>query len=176
MSNLQNATLLLKTHEGCILSQNNAVLVWSNINLRTVLGDMYDKFDLFNLQLNSISQCIPTATLGVSDDVRNVTMNISGLPFINQTYSVKNGTNTSESILTTFKFNNTTGTVQIYNNNAILTFGKNQEQANIQINYKQVVDGNISVPTNPFPQMVFQFTIYGVESTKHDITKDRMFK
>ena len=176
MSNLQNATLLLKTSYGCTLSQNNAVLVWYNVNLRTLLGDMYDKFDLFNLQLNSIAQCVPTATLGASDDIRNVTINISGLPFINQTYSVSKATNTSESILTTYKFNNTTGVVQIYNNNSILTFGKSQEQANIQINYKQVVDGNISVPTNAFPNMAFQFSIYGVDSTKHDITKDRMLK
>jgi hypothetical protein len=176
MSNLQNATLLLKTYEGCTLTQNNAVLVWNNINLRTLLGDMYDKFDLFNLQLNSIAQCVPTATLGASDDIRNVTMNISGLPFINQTYSVSKRTNTSESILTTFKFFNTSGTVQIYNNNSILTFGKNQDQANIQINYKQVVDGVIPVPDNAFPAMTFQFSIYGVESTKHDITKDRLLK
>lgn len=59
MSNLQNATLVLNSYDGCIATVNNSNLLWNNINLRTVLGDMYDKYDLFNLQLNSIAQSIP---------------------------------------------------------------------------------------------------------------------
>ena len=173
MSNLQNATLVLNSYDS-IATVNNSNLLWNNINLRTVLGDMYDKYDLFNLQLNSISQSAPAATIGAADNLRSMNLNISGLPFVNQTYSVSNACNINKTLLTTYKFNDTLGATQIYNNSSILTFGKSQETANINIYYTKVVDGTVPAPTNPYPSVVFQFSIFGVESTKHDITKDRM--
>ena len=109
MSNLQNATLVLNSYEGCIATVNNSNLLWNNINLRTVLGDMYDKYDLFNLQLNSISQSAPAATIGAADNLRSMNLNISGLPFVNQTYSVSNACNINKTLLTTYKFNDTLG-------------------------------------------------------------------
>ena len=176
MSNLQNATLVLNSYDGCIATVNNSNLQWNNINLRTVLGDMYDKYDLFNLQLNSIAQSIPVNSIGASDNLRTLNLNISGLPFVNQTYSASTtgNSNTNKSLLTVYKFNNTAGAAQVFNNNSIITFGKSQETANINIYYTQVVDGTVPAPTNPYPSVVFQFSIFGVESTKHDITKDRM--
>jgi hypothetical protein len=127
-----------------------------------VLGDMYDKFETFNLQLNSIGQSCPAATISATLNVRAVNINIAGLPFLNQTYSVANLSNTYKSLLTTYKFANTDANVQIYNNNSILTFNKHQELANINLFYAQLVDGAVPAPTNPYPNMVFQFTIYGV--------------
>jgi hypothetical protein len=165
MSNLQNATLVLNSYDGCIATVNNSNLLWNNINLRTVLGDMYDKYDLFNLQLNSIAQSIPVNSIGASDNLRTLNLNISGLPFVNQTYSTANKCNTSETLLTHYKFNTTIGLTYIYNNNSIITFGKSQEMANIQINYKQVTDGTTPIPTNPYPSMVYQFSIYGIPKT-----------
>ena len=34
-----------------VKSSNNINFTWSNINLRTVFGDMWDKYDYFNLIL-----------------------------------------------------------------------------------------------------------------------------
>ena len=71
MSNNACATLILKTSDisstpSTIGSSNTnkSQLYWNNINLRTLLGDLYDKYDTFNLCLNSISCSTPVNALG----------------------------------------------------------------------------------------------------------------
>ena len=59
-------------------------ITWNNINLRTLLGDMYDKYNTFNLCLNTISTS-QANTIDPSPDSKNVNLRLSGLPFINQT-------------------------------------------------------------------------------------------
>jgi hypothetical protein len=63
MEQLQVATLTLHT-SSLENDENNAngeknvynsVITWKNINLRLLLGDMYNKFDFFNLELINIT-------------------------------------------------------------------------------------------------------------------------
>ena len=59
----ETASLLLKSSELTFGSTTNigtadtngTTLTWNNINLRVLLGDLYDKFDRFNLNLNTIA-------------------------------------------------------------------------------------------------------------------------
>ena len=146
-SNIACATLILR---GIDISPTvtangftNAVrsqMTWNNINLRTLLGPLYDKYDTFNLCLNSIACGNPALDLGVlygDNDVDNLhhLVNISGLPFINSTYSQTTNRNTTSAVLGVFTYPTTTTAVgyRVYNNNGILTFGKSQEQCNISI-------------------------------------------
>ena len=64
---------------------------WTNINLRSLLSDLYNQYDYFNISLVSVSlsRCNALDPDTATDDDyenRNVLIKIAGLPFINQTY------------------------------------------------------------------------------------------
>jgi hypothetical protein len=122
-----------------------SLMTWNNINLRTLLGDMYNDFDLFNLCLNSITTANANQ-IDTSSDVRNISVKISGLPFINQTYNIKNGCNGVQTMIATFNFIPNQCTTQYYYSNNIATFGKNQELCNITIEYDKILDDTLALP------------------------------
>lgn len=161
----------------------NTSFTWSNIDLRMLLGDMYNKYDRFNLCLNTISQ-------GLGGDNGNnffatqadalVLIRISGLSFINNTYNIKSSgsNNTSFATLASFKFLNNTQQVQYLNGQNIITIGKNQDLANITIEYVRVSDlASVAFTANhPYPQMSFIFDVYGVEDFKINQVEQRIVK
>jgi hypothetical protein len=177
MSNNACATLILRTSDISSTpstvgssNTNKSQLGWININLRTLLGDLYDKYDTFNLCLNSISCSTPAEALGAdygNDDINNLNhlVSIGGLPFINQTYSQSLRCNSNLAPLGVFIYPSATTTVgyRVYNDSGILTFGKSQEQCNININLTRVSDGASPVSTNAFPSTIFMFSIVGVD-------------
>jgi hypothetical protein len=196
MSNLQFASLVLRssdltlgtTNQYGSCDQYRLTQTWNNINLRTLLGDMYDKYDLFNICLNTIS----TAGAGVNGtllggvavtaaDNLNVIVKLSGLPFVNQTYSVKQGCNTNVCPISTFLFansgtlNNITTTQLFYSNN-YYTFGKSQQTCNLTIQYARIIDDALPTTTNPYPNMIFIFDIVGVskDNLTNSSTQERI--
>ena len=177
MSDKQHAQLVLR---GCDLTtnENNIGVVnnygtnytWKNINLRTVLGPMYDKYDVFNLTLKYIASSQPPAALTV--DGSNVIINISGLPFLNQTYLQSHNCNTNTAVLGTYNYPATaklTSNTCFYSSN-YLTFGKNQEMVNINIFLTYVLNGNQA--TGLFPETVYVLDIFGID--KEDGNKNGM--
>jgi hypothetical protein len=182
MSNLQIASLVLRSSDLTLNTSNQygscdamkLTQTWNNINLRTLLGDMYDKYDLFNICLNTISTAGAGANgtllggaVATAADNLNVVVKLSGLPFINQTYSVKNGCNTSVCPISTFLFansgtaNNIT-TTQLFFSNNCYTFGKSQQSCNLTIQYGRILDDALPTTTNAYPNMIFIFDIVGV--------------
>lgn len=123
-------------------------MTWNNINLRTLLGDMYNDYDLFNLCLNTISTATANPTIDPNDDVKNVSVVISGLPFINQTYNVKNGCNSNYTVIGTFNFLQNQASTQNYNSSNMATFGKSQELCSITIEFDKIVDDTLSLPVS----------------------------
>ena len=86
MSTNLNASLVLST----TTSSNNTSrtsFTWNNINLRMLLGDMYDKYDRFNLCLNTISSGLSDAYFGTQADAQ-VLVRVSGLPWVNNSYNI----------------------------------------------------------------------------------------
>ena len=47
---MENTTLVLRTFDANT-SLQNTYYVWDNINLRILMGNMYDKYETFNLCL-----------------------------------------------------------------------------------------------------------------------------
>lgn len=188
MSNLENASLILKGYDLTSTENNfgvcnslNTSFTWKNINLRTVLGNMYDKYDTFNICLNTICCSTPPANLGVSygnSDINNlhVIINISGLPFINQTYSQSNNRNTSSTPIGAFTFPTATtqvGLQSFYSSN-VATFGKSQELCNITISYSKVLDGLSPTSNLAFPEPVFIFDIIGIDKERGNLNGSRL--
>ena len=60
------------TNQYGTVDQYRTTYTWNNINLRTVLGDMYDKYDTFNLCLNTVSSAVADVALGTGNDDRTV--------------------------------------------------------------------------------------------------------
>jgi hypothetical protein len=163
MTDIRKASLVLKTTDlttnvtntlnGTIFSSqygsfNNKLssFTWNNINLRTLLGDMYDMFDEFNLCLNTIStaQCSSIDTIS---DNKNVYIKLSGLPWLNQTYNVKTINNGNTTNIATFNFTAENAATQYYYSNNIATFGKSQDSCNMTIEYSRILDDTIPLPT-----------------------------
>ena len=181
-SNIETAKLVLKSCDCSSSNTNYTSFTWNNINLRTVLGNMYDEYDKFNLSLNSMACDFIFIDSGLNNDLpgydefeQNLIINLSGLPFINQTYDVKNKTNTNKVVLGSFIFNGIPNNEQ-YTTSNNFTFSKNQELASITVYYSKLNGTSIQAGGNSYPQVMFTFDILGVPQIKHDLTKNRMFK
>ena len=104
MSNSRTASLVLNSYAATSTNTGKTSLTWSNINLRTLLGDMFDKYETFNLCLNTIHTGLPPAIFTTTADDANVIMKVSGIPFINNTYNTGTKTNTNSSVICTYQF------------------------------------------------------------------------
>ena len=79
--NIEKKSFVLKTVNANIINTNGSVIVWSDINLKVLLGDLYEKYEKFNLVLKSIST--NTVALTSTNINRQVKICLSGLNFIN---------------------------------------------------------------------------------------------
>ena len=167
---LENASLVLNTYEST-MTDNNTINTWTNVNLKSVLGDMFDKYETFNLCLSVVNTDVTGTEMGNGIDgvsTRICIMYISGLPFVNQTYSFKKNTLTNEAVLGTLilPLDTTTTSEQYYfGSSSVATFRSPSEMTNITIKLTKINNAT-PTPTYDFPEMVFIFDIYGVESKK----------
>ena len=182
MSYQELACLVLKTN---VLTTNgttnafgsgNATLssfTWTNINLRTLLGDMFDKYDRYLLLLQNISQS-NAGTITTVDD-KAILINMSGLSFVNSTYIQKLQSNSGALIVCPFIFVASNVQSQLYNNFAVSTFIKQNDIVNISINYTRIKDD--VAPTTTCPHMCFIFNIVGIEEYRvKDVMNNRLLK
>ena len=182
MSNHRNAALILKTSDltaDSITSIGEAnqymtSMTWYNINVRTLLGDMYDDYDIFNLSFNTYTSAVLNGVIGASLDDRQLMVKISGLPFLNQTYDVAKGHNTSSTYVGSIYLSTAASSWQIFNGFNVATFGKNQELVNITITYERVIDGDLPTTVTAFPASVFFFSIIGIEKDKGNKNSSRI--
>ena len=186
MYNEESASLVLRsgdltanaTNTVGTSDQHYTNMTWSNINLRTLLGDMYDKYDKFALVPVAYQSAQAGANIGAGNDDRILSINISGLPFTNNVYNSASKTNQNSSVIyvTRFIVSNS-----IYGSGGnVLTFTKNQELVNINIFYQRIFPTNGSynlTTTNVFPHMIFTFNIFGVTKSERvpDLNTSRMF-
>jgi len=136
---------------------NGTTLTWNNINLRVLLGDMYDKFDRFNLNLNTLATS-QANTIGTAAEDRCCYITISGLPWVNNSYSQKNNANTGATVIASCVFSSLGQTTQYYYGNNTTTFIKNQDIANITITLRKILDDSLPSTTNAFPKIMFIFS------------------
>lgn len=182
MSNIQHASLVLSSASS-VANDSKTSFTWSNIDLRMLLGDMYNKYDRFNLCLNTIVQ-------GLGGDNGNnffnaqidaqVLIRISGLPWINNSYNITStGSNNSPyTIISGFKFLNNTQQVEYLHGSSLSTFGKSQDLASITIDYIRMSDLVAPVMTagHPYPPMSFIFDIYGIDDYKINQVEQRIIR
>ena len=69
-----------------ICDANGCYVIWKNVNIRTCLGELYNKYDKYNLKMTSI-QIRHNTTTGPTENAQFVVY-ISGLPFSNYNTSL----------------------------------------------------------------------------------------
>lgn len=163
-------------------------MLFTNINMRVVMGDLYDSYNLYNIALTTVITPLSDLVAGTTDSDRKLLVYMSGFGWRNNTYNFANRNNTNSSAIGVIKFpgtqpgttgvsnidlsyTNTVATIQT--NDAIFsgTFGKNDEIINIGITYRKAIysgGSNIPATTNAYPSCTFVFTITGVPSYHND--------
>jgi hypothetical protein len=182
MNNTEYATLCLPTAYG-ITNVLNTTCYWPNINIRTLLGPMYDKYDLFNLSLESILISNPQHIVvagnnvyaGNTGDDQMVLISMSGLPFLNSTYNVRTGCNGSSTILSSTYIGNNGQSSFITYNDIFRTFGKAADIVNITISFIKY-DLSSPITAVPFPNFTFIFNIRGIPKDEDNLNNTRMIR
>ena len=159
------------------ISNNRCSLTWKSINMRQVLGVMYDKYETFNMYLYQINQgqafssAAPSTSQFLLVDIR-----IKGLQFLNNGYNVVRRKNTTGAYLSSYVLNNNdssaVGTVTPMYNPTIITFGKSAECVDITIDMK--CTQNQKYPTfvsnvYAFGTFIFMFKFYGIPTRELNI-------
>jgi hypothetical protein len=174
------ADLINADNEIGTIQSNGQYLVFKNINMRILLGTLWDKYDMFNICLRTIAlSTTGTAINGVSCSIW-----MSGLNWVNQTYSVKTKTLVNECCLggNNYITTNTNGSVNHLPTNSAM-FRKGKEITDLVIELKgssgtNVViggDNRIEKSAGVFGHQQYIFDIYGVdgyETTQHGIQLD----
>lgn len=165
--------LKLNSMYASVSFENNTNLTWNNINLRVLLGeDVYCKYNIFKLTLTSISTSSKSAEYLNNEDASQVNVNISGLQFINGTYSHKSQTNITSCSLITHAFpglgNFGTPRITWYDDNTSVYFRKSGNNCNINIFYTNALtDLSINYELNgeipEYPSVLFYFNIEPIE-------------
>ena len=151
------------------ITNNRCNLTWKNINMRRVLGEMYDKYDTFNMYLYQINQSASfSLTAPSTNPYLLVDVRIKGLQFLNNTYNVVSRNNINTAYSTSYLLNNNgatgVGTVSPMFNPTILTFGKSTECVDLNIDMKCTRDQQypIMVTNTAFGTYIFLFKFYGI--------------
>lgn len=167
--NIEHASLVLKpslltagtTNSFGTSNTGRTIYTYSNINMRNVLGSMYDKYSKFNLVLKNIMTEAVNTWGNVGQD-QSIIINISGLNFINN-YEVSSKTITQQSTLTSLLFNPSGSLSVTYTNNCVATFITNgPENVDITISYQRISDG--LTPDGVFGKVLFIFDIIPINN------------
>ena len=160
-----------------IIANNRCNFTWKNVNMRMIMGEMYDRYETYNIYLYQINQ---TAGLSASTTSNAnqllVDIRMKGLPFLNNTYNFKTQNNTSSAYLTSYILNSglvvNIGTVTPMFNPIAITFGKCTERVDINIDIKSTLTQDYPVPlfsSRPWGNYVFMFKIYGIPTRSKNL-------
>ena len=173
-----NASLVLHTTTSTNNSSRTS-FTWNNIDLRMLLGDMYNKYDRFNLCLNTIASGISNNYLGSTADAQ-VLVRVSGLPWVNNTYNITttSNNNTGTTVIASFLFVNNSQQTQYFYGSNMATFAKNSDIASITIDYIRVSDLATPAVQNgtTFPHVAFIFDIFGIDDFKINQVQQRIIR
>ena len=149
-----------------IISNNRNSFKWNNVNLQLLLGDMYDLYDRFNINLNFIGGAKTGSLDETNINNRCVLVKLSGLPFTSS-YNLTNNCNTGQVVLTVIQIPSTKNQTWFNNyfTSQYYTFTK-QNIVDIIIDLHTVnsdTTPNVEFNTQMIGHCVFSFNIFGVD-------------
>ena len=134
--------------------------IWYNISFKTILGDMYDQYDRFNIKLSSIMYGVIAAPRVVPGALL-LKLNLVGLPFSNCFYHSL--TNSKSQYCTMGPYTLRVNATQMYyNDDNVFSTEKPPAACNVHIYLSTIGDGIPNWATLG-PQVDFFFRIFGVK-------------
>jgi hypothetical protein len=138
---------------------------WTNIDMRALLGSLYDEYDFFNLQCVGVIQATNTDstnttggtvsivgtsttnssyTIGATSSDRTIWARMTGLPFVCQSYDIGSARNNNGSCIVTppmILTSNATTSLNFANTGFVSTFRK-IDKVDITIDILRLVDNS----------------------------------
>ncbi len=153
------------TNQWGSINQYRNDITWNNIDFRTILGTMYDKYDSFNIKLSLICH---DNTVSQSANLKNLMLkvNMVGLPFQNCTYHTIVNSNMGICTMGAFALPSYPSGVY-FNDDNVFSIYKPPASTNIRM-YLTTVDDFVPNWTVSGPQIDFYFRIYGIKKTCGD--------
>lgn len=168
----QCVTLTLRSVDASQIDTNKTSMIWNNINLRLLLGELWDKYELFNFHLVDMASGVSGSSLTTAN--LSVSLNLTGLPFNNSGYLTKTNQMSNTVSMGTFDFITDYTSNKVFQNNFV-TFNKNQQNADINLFYRVVNDNALaSTKGVPYPNVILQFVVTGVNIDGDKEIKKRM--
>lgn len=154
----ENCNFTLRSLNATSIDANKTDMTWTNIDLRQVLGHIYDMYDIFKIDLVNVTQ----KNIGTFTDNDNsvVILNMTGLPYENCSYDYTTKTNSNTCVIGYLKFLSGYGFSPNTQNGFL--FRKQNGLHTIRINYTRVVD-NVAPAGKTYADVAFHFCIYGVK-------------
>jgi hypothetical protein len=166
-----NASFILRTSDlpnfanspNSIGSTNNSSassFTWNNIDIRLILGDLWDKYEYYNICLSSTVFSTGAVTYA-SNDNKMGCIYMSGLNWTSNYDTGKKQRVPYVPIgyLNSGSISSTVGIVQSFNSLFSNTFRKNDPITSLTIFYNKISDGTPNSTTAPFPLTAFTFKI-----------------
>ncbi len=137
------------------------VINFHGINFEHIMGDMYKKYDTFNLRLTGVNGSVMTYGSAAFDRLHVI--NIKGLPWINCTYNTFTKCNSDTCQLGSFVGSSNSSFNVNFESSLIATFAKCQN-TDITITLLRMDGATPSLAANTMlPRLQFFFTITGVK-------------
>jgi len=173
--NLPKANFILKTSDISVsnvigefplsnskgsINSNRTSITWNGVSIKDILGELFNNYELFNLQLISVAYPIGTTLYGATVDDRNIHFGITGFDWVFTNYNTVTRNTSRETMVSCLNFqgqgisNSNTNSEQ-----AVYTFRKSIT-TDITINLYIInnILPNMNVGTI-WPQIVFNFII-----------------
>ncbi len=145
-------------------------MTWSNVDIQSILGIMWDKYTYFRIIL--VSSLASSATAAHTPDTI-VIVKLEGLQFVNSSYSIKLKANSSAVQVGIVTFNTNNGTSFQSKDVAFVQFKKGRGVVDLTITLNSTISDKLgaaflfqnTLPTETvvFPHTCYTFRIEGVE-------------
>jgi hypothetical protein len=143
------------------VNATRTITTWNSVNFENILGDLYNRYELFNLRVRMVSYG-QTVAYGVTADDRTITFQMDGLNWVGSNYNVASLNSSSVATLANATFTQNVSAIIPLEESFILTFQK-QKTANITIS---MLNANFVVPAlnaaTQMPRVAFWFDVIPV--------------
>jgi len=142
------------------ISEYRTTITWNAINFKNLLGELYNHYDLFNIQLINTGWSLPAAAFGVTTNDRGINVVMSGLDWAYNNYNTITGNMTNECIIGNAFINPVNAAnVGFYPGQQVATFRK-CITADITISVETVLGGVPDLAAGTmYPQLSYMFIV-----------------